>query len=52
MNAELELIACQPHPIESKGFNPNATLLYTALPAVMKYSLSPSTLAPFRPFQH
>ncbi|MEH2044296.1 hypothetical protein [Nostoc sp.] len=29
MNAELEFIACQPHPIESKGFNLNATLPYS-----------------------
>ena len=28
MSGELELIACQPHPIESNGFNPNATLPY------------------------
>ncbi len=31
MNVELELIACQPHPIESKGFNPNATLPYSCI---------------------
>ncbi|MEH1839754.1 MAG: hypothetical protein V7L20_13510 [Nostoc sp.] len=28
MSGELELIACQPHPIESNGFNLNATLPY------------------------
>lgn len=28
MSGELELIACQPHPIESNGFNFNATLPY------------------------
>ena len=28
MSGELELIACQPHPIENNGFNPNATLPY------------------------
>ncbi|MEA5623863.1 hypothetical protein [Nostoc sp. UHCC 0251] len=28
MSGQLELIACQPHPIESKGFNLNATLPY------------------------
>ncbi|MFN6482677.1 MULTISPECIES: hypothetical protein [unclassified Nostoc] len=28
MSGELDLIACQPHPIESNGFNLNATLPY------------------------
>ncbi len=29
MSGELELIACNPHPIESNGFNPNASLPYS-----------------------